>query len=112
MKNIRLGDVLIEFGYITPEQLNAILDAKGVFVVPDILANGGGVTVSYFEWVQNLYRYFWTEEEVIEKQTAMMIKAFKEVHAKAEQYGVDMRVAAYIVALSSLVEAMKIRGMF
>ena len=97
---------------ITAENAEAVLDAKGVFVVPDILANGGGVTVSYFEWVQNLYRYFWSEEEVIEKQTAMMIKAFKEVHAKAEQYGVDMRVAAYIVALASLVEAMKIRGMF
>jgi len=97
-------------GPTTPDA-DVILEKNGVMVVPDILANGGGVTVSYFEWVQNLERYFWTEEDVIEKQHAFMVKAFKNVYETSQKYNVSMRVAAYIVALNALAEPMKLRGM-
>ena len=96
-------------GPTTPEA-DEILEKNGVMVVPDILANGGGVTVSYFEWVQDLERYFWTEEDVIERQHAFMCKAFQNVYDTAQEYKVGMRVAAYIVALTALSEPMKLRG--
>ena len=94
----------------TDADADAILEKKGIPVVPDVLANGGGVTVSYFEWVQNLYRYFWTEEEVEERQEKMMVKAFANVYDAAKKYNTTLRVGAYIVALNALVEPMKLRG--
>lgn len=94
----------------TDAEADVILEKRGIPVVPDVLANGGGVTVSYFEWVQNLYRYFWTEEEVIDRQEQMMVKAFGNVYDAAKKYNTTMRVGAYIVALNALVEPLKLRG--
>ena len=86
-----------------------ILNERGIIVVPDVLANAGGVTVSYFEWVQNLYNYYWSEEETNERLKRIMKDAFDEVYEKYEEYDVDMRTAAYIVALERIEEGIEAR---
>jgi glutamate dehydrogenase (NAD(P)+) len=88
------------------------LHARGVFVVPDILANSAGVTASYFEWVQDRYGYFWTEQEVNDRLEAKMSEAFNAVLSTALKYTVDMRTAAYIVAIERVATVTKMRGMY
>ncbi len=89
-----------------------ILNENDVFVIPDILANAGGVTVSYFEWVQGLQAYFWTEDEVNTQLENIMVRAFDEVYAEHERRGVDMRAAAMAVAVGRVAEAIQMRGIY
>ena len=98
-------------GPITTEA-DKIIHDKGIFVVPDILANAGGVMVSYFEWVQGLQSFFWSEKEVNDKLETVMSNAFADVVRISEAEKVNMRDAAYMLALKRIASAMKVRGIF
>jgi glutamate dehydrogenase (NAD(P)+) len=96
----------------TTPRADEILSRKGVFVVPDILANAGGVTVSYFEWIQNLYGNFWPEQAVNEKLEEVMKRSFHDVLESARKYHVPTRTAAYILAVGRVADATLLRGLF
>jgi glutamate dehydrogenase (NAD(P)+) len=98
-------------GPTTPDA-NKHLHDRGIFIVPDILANSAGVTASYFEWVQDRYGYFWTEKEVNERLEAKMCEAFNAVLQTSLKYKVDMRTAAYIVAIGRVATVTRMRGMY
>lgn len=96
----------------TTAAADAILEDKGVFVVPDILANAGGVTVSYFEWVQNREGYYWSEEVVNQRLQEVMVRSFHNVLGYARQHNVNMRTAAYMLAIDRVAAVHKLRGVY
>jgi glutamate dehydrogenase (NAD(P)+) len=98
-------------GPTTPEA-DQILYDRGVFVIPDILCNAGGVTVSYFEWVQDMQSFFWTESRINESLHEIMDRAFEDVHHMSERHSVHMRTAAYMVAVARVAEATTLRGLY
>ncbi|CAL27480.1 Glu/Leu/Phe/Val family dehydrogenase [Staphylococcus carnosus] len=105
------ADILIEAAN-GPTTLEAtrILHERGILLVPDVLASAGGVTVSYFEWVQNNQGYYWTEEEVNEKMRDKLVTAFNDIYELAQNRKIDMRLAAYIVGIKRTAEAARYRG--
>ena len=96
----------------TTAAADALLDEKGIFVIPDILANAGGVTVSYFEWVQDRGGYFWSEATVIERLTEIMTRSFHDVLKLSQQHKVNLRTAAYMLSISRVSTVHKLRGIY
>ena len=96
----------------TTSHADSIIENKGIFIVPDILGNAGGVTVSYFEWVQDRQGFFWRESEVNERLQDVMDLSFEQVIRYAETHGVNNRIAAYIVAIDRVARALRLRGIY
>jgi glutamate dehydrogenase (NAD(P)+) len=96
----------------TTTEADEIFRDRGIAVVPDILANAGGVTVSYFEWVQDLQRFFWAEDEINQRLEQIMVRSFEAINAKREEQRCDFRLGAYLLAVSRVAEATQVRGIY
>jgi len=96
----------------TTPAADRVFEAEGVTLIPDILANAGGVTVSYYEWVQDQYSFFWSEKRINQTLEDTMSDAFQKVHTTANRYGTDLRTGAYILAIDRVAEATRVRGIF
>jgi glutamate dehydrogenase (NAD(P)+) len=96
----------------TTADADEVIASKNIFVIPDILANAGGVTVSYFEWVQNRMGFYWTEAVVNERLGDIMVNSFKDVVAFAEKFQVNTRLAAYMLAIDRVAYDTRLRGIY
>src|SRR5699024_10916740 len=108
--NIKASIVVEAANGPTTMEATQILTDRGILLVPDVMASAGGVTVSYFEWVQHNQGYYWAEEEIDKKLHEFMIRSFNNIYETAQTRRVDMRVAAYMVGVRKMAEAARFRG--